>query len=78
MVQCIVIDVVPAFANKGADQKEQCALRLMEIRYQPLHNLVVISWSNNNLSTGMKDVKLMTVEIAGKGQQGVGNGRPLI
>ena len=48
---------MPITMQEGADQQQESTLWLMEISNQHLHNLIGISWSYNNLCTGMQGLQ---------------------
>ena len=62
MAEGIVVDAAPVAMNEGADQKQQGALRLVEIGDEHLHNLVFITWGDDNLRAAVKDLLMITVE----------------
>ena len=49
--------------QEGTHQEKQGALRLMEIGYQHLHNLIGITWSDDDLRAGVKGFQSVAVEI---------------
>ena len=49
MSQGVVIYLVPVTLDKGTDQQEKCRLRLMEIGDEHLHDMISISWRNDDL-----------------------------
>ena len=45
----IVIDGVPVALHESADKQQQRRLRLMEIGDEHLHDMISISWRNDDL-----------------------------
>ena len=64
MREGVVIDVVPGFTDKGADQKKQCALRLVEVRYHAADNVVFVARGNDNLRAGVQHFLTSLVHVA--------------
>ena len=54
MREGVVIDFVPAVADKGADQQQQGALRLVEVGYHAAHDVILVSRSDDNLRGGVQ------------------------
>ena len=52
MGEGVVIDLVPVVADEGADQKEQGALRLVEVGYHAAHDMVLVARGNDDLRAG--------------------------
>ena len=62
MREGVVVNRVPVAFDKGADQQQQGALRLVEVRDQHLHDLVFIARGNDDLRTAMESSLVVTVE----------------
>src|SRR5574344_1682562 len=54
---------MPITMQEGADQQQESTLWLMEISNQHLHYLIGISWSYNNLCTGMQGFQSILIQI---------------
>ena len=61
--QSIIINLVPITMYECTYEKQQGALRLMEIGYQHLHNIILITWSYDYLGTGMQSAQPVLVKI---------------
>ena len=62
MREGVVVDGVPVAFDEGADQEQQGALRLVEVGYQHLNDLVLVARSNDDLRTAMESSLVVTVE----------------
>lgn len=60
----IVVDGAPLAADKGADEKEECALRLMEVGDDGAYDVVGVAGSNDDLCCGGEGGVVVGVEVA--------------
>ncbi len=56
MFQCIVVYCFPISMYKCADQQQQCALWLVEVRYKHFYNFVFVTGGDYYLCTAMQGV----------------------
>ena len=63
MRKSIIVNLLPIALEESTHQKQECALRLMEIGDQHLHNLILIARSNDNLRAGMESLQAVAVQI---------------
>ena len=61
MRQCVIIDLPPISFHEGGDEQQQCALGLMEIGHNSLHQLERIARSDDDLCGSHQLIRLMTV-----------------
>ena len=63
VLQGMVVYLAPVVAYKGGYQQQQCALRLVEIRNQCLHNFEQVSRCNKYLGARDYLLRLLLVKI---------------
>lgn len=63
MRKSIIVNLLPIALEESTHQKQERALRLMEIGNQHLHNLILIARSNDNLRAGMESLQAVSVKI---------------
>ena len=63
MIESIVINLAPIALNKGRHEQQQCALGLMEIGHDALHDVECIAWCYHYLSVGVQRQQVVTIKV---------------
>ena len=60
----VVIDVVPSVADEGADEQQQCALRLVEVGYHATYDVILVARGNDDLCAGVEHLLASLVHVS--------------
>ena len=55
MTQRIIVDLMPIAFDKGTHQQQQRGLRLVEVRDEHLHDMIVVARGDDDLSAAVED-----------------------
>ena len=58
----IVVDSAPVATDKGTDQQQESALRLMEVGDEHLYDFILVTRNDDDLRGGMERRQMMAVE----------------
>ena len=74
MAQGIVVDLVPAVADKRRDEQQQGAAGLMKVGDEALHNVPAVSGYDDDAGSRDEAVYPATVEVVDESEQGLAGG----
>ena len=74
MAEGIVVDLAPVALDEGTHKQEQRGLRLVEVRHQHLHYLVVIAWSDDDLGAAVEHWQVVGIHPRGEGLEAENHG----
>ena len=78
MAEGIVVYLAPVAFDEGRHKQQQCALGLMEVGDDALHDMEGIAWSNHDLRIGVQGRQVVTVKILEYLLQGLQGGQRIV